>query len=118
MAARWAVREVERTSPAPRVEDAFLRALAIGKEFEDEARRHWPTKLGRRPPLALDLAIESVYDWKLFSDTDLWLLVDGLLARGRITIPGVDGKVNERYITLRRQRAGIHRRRPATAFLM
>jgi hypothetical protein len=90
---------------------AFELAYDIGREFEREILRHWPKKQGRRPPLALNLAIDALHR-RGFSDGQIAIVVNAVLRKGAIAIPGVKpgADLKPRYVTIRRQRAKIRRR--------
>lgn len=90
----------------------FRRVLAIGTRFEKEKRAQWPRQLGRRPPLALNIAIEAMHVAG-FSDDETFALIETMADQG-VSIPGLPTRPNSRYVTRRRQEAGI--RRPASRF--
>jgi hypothetical protein len=88
---------------------ALHKLLLLGEEFEASVLKHWP-KTGRRPPLAINLAIDALHRHG-FTDEALNNFINDEVEAGRLTIPGVPGgKVNNQYVKRRRHEAKIRRR--------
>jgi hypothetical protein len=104
------VRLVRALAEGRSLSSAFMEVLEMGFRYEKEALSSWPTGVGRRPPLAVNLAIE-VFHRGGFTDGQLRQLLNGALANGALSIPGVTGaNLNKRYVERRRQQAQIRRR--------
>jgi hypothetical protein len=112
MAARWKAAKANREHPfSSATKDAFREAYEVGCSLEADLFKQWPRSLGRRPPVAVDLAIE-VFFADEFSDSAIRSLIQMALEEGTLAIPGVSTtKVNDRYVTRRRELSGIRRRR-------
>jgi transcriptional regulator with XRE-family HTH domain/DNA-binding transcriptional MerR regulator len=106
--------DARHAATAQGVLTAFDQAYAVGVRFEKAVLKHWPTKLGRRPPLALDVAIEALFCWRGSTDAEIRYIVQSALDRNEnpLRIPGVKPgqELNPRYVTRRREEAGIRRR--------
>ena len=88
---------------------ALHKLLLLGEEFEASVLKHWP-KTGRRPPLALNLAVDALHRHG-FTDGALNSFINEEVAASRWTNPGVlGGKVNNQYVKRRRHEAKIRRR--------
>ena len=85
----------------------------IGEEFEAATLSRWPKSKGRRPPLASDLVIATLYR-KGFKDETIRVLLNKVLAADpQRRIPGLkpgQQLTRVQYVTTRRQRTSIRRR--------
>ncbi len=111
--ARWAIKGANQNRlDVVAAQTSFEDALAIGKGLQDKLYENWPHKLGRRPPIAVDLAIEAMYAAG-YTDVEILYLLEKARATDNTAVLGIQKgkKLNDRYITRRRQESGIVRRR-------
>jgi hypothetical protein len=107
-------RRIERDGLLTREDDeAFAELLAIGYCFERATLALWPPRRGRRPPLAVDLAIAALHWVVVVDERVVDARTELLLQRAQragLEIPGVKGKIRPGYVKERRNLKRIRRR--------